>query len=82
VLCPKSLNCFVADKLAALGLSHRLSEGCLVIITHRNWGKIVLLRKLQYKARERILGLRRQTPDSLDSAFEELCHAKSIADTG
>ena len=81
MLCPKSLDSLVAYKLAALGLSHRLSEGCLAIITHRNWGKVVLLRKLQYKARERILGLRRQTPDSLDSAFEEICHAKSIADT-
>jgi hypothetical protein len=48
VLCPKSLNSFVADKLAALGLSHRLYEGRLFITTHRNWGKIVLLRKLQY----------------------------------
>ncbi len=70
MLCPKSSDSFGADKIAAVGLSHRFREGRLVIITHRNWEKIVLFRKLQNKSRKRILGLGRQAPDSLDSAFE------------
>jgi hypothetical protein len=81
VLCPKSLDSLVAHKLPALSLRHRLREGRLVVNAHRNWRTIVLSRKLQNKSREGILGLGRQTPDSLDSAFEELCHTKSIADT-
>jgi hypothetical protein len=81
MLCPKSLDSLVAYKLAALGLSHRLSEGRLVLKAHRNWRTIVLSCKLQNNSRECVLGLWWQTPNSLDSAFEELCHAKSIADT-
>jgi hypothetical protein len=80
-LCPKSSNSLVAHKLATLGLSDRVREGRLVLNADRSWRQIVLLRQLQNKARERILGLGRQTPDSLDSALEQLCHAKSIADT-
>lgn len=81
MLCPKSSNGLVAHKLPALSLSHRVREGRLVLNAHHNWRTIVLSRKRQNKARERILGLGRQTPDSLDSALEQLCHAKSIADT-
>ena len=81
MLCPKSLNSLVTHKLPPLSLSHRLREGRLVLNAHGHRRTIVLSRKLQNKARQRILGLWRQTPDSLDSAFEELRHAKSIADT-
>ena len=81
MLCPKSSNSLVAHKLPALSLTHRVREERLVLNAHHNWRTIVLSRKLQNKARERLLGLRRQTSDSLDSALEQLCHAKSIADT-
>ena len=81
MLFPKSLDNLVAHKLPALSLSHGRREGRFVVTAYRNWRTIVLSRKLQNKSREGVLGLRRQTPDSLDSVVEELCHAKSIADT-
>ena len=47
-----------------------------------NRGKIVLSGELQNNSGECVLGLRRQPADSLDGAFEELGHHRSIADTG
>ena len=71
MLFPKSLNSLVADKFAALGFSDQFIEGCLLLNAHRDWRQIVLSRELQNKAGERILGLGRQSPYSLDRAFEE-----------
>jgi hypothetical protein len=66
---------------AARGLGDRLLEGRFVLDAHRNWRKIVLLGELQNNSRARVLGLWRQTADSLDGAFEELGHDRSIADS-